>query len=175
MDSKPIPGFPGYRVTTNGEVWSVPRKDSRGYNWPGRRLKPLLRGGYPQVHLRDSGKNRRVSIHILVLETFVGPCPSGQECRHLDGVRAHNWLKNLCWGTRAENMVDRTEHGKTYQGEQHSQAKLTEQQVRQIIYTYRTGLFSQAELARQYGVSQTAIWRIRTKRSWKHIWKGLEC
>ncbi len=165
---RPIPGYPGYEITPNGQVWSAPRYLPDGRYWAGRWLKPSLCQGYPFVVM---GKGNTRQVHRLVLEAYVGPCPPGQQCRHLNGIRTDNRLSNLCWGTRAENVSDRTKHGKTYQGEQHSNAKLTEQQVKQIIYIYRTGLFNNVEIAQQYNVQPEAIGKIVNKQRWKHIWR----
>jgi len=40
-----------------------------------------------------------------------------------------------------------------------------------IIYMYRTGEFTQNEIADIYCVDQTTIHYIVTKRRWKHIWR----
>lgn len=52
-------------------------------------------------------------VHHLILETFVGPCPPGRECRHLDDRPANNRLTNLSWGTRHENAADAGRNGRT--------------------------------------------------------------
>jgi hypothetical protein len=53
-------------------------------------------------------------MHRLMLETFRGPRPKGQECRHLDDNK-HNWrIENLKWGTRFENGQDRVRNGKQH-------------------------------------------------------------
>lgn len=88
---------PGYRVGTDGSVWSrieFRRGPVVRYgDW--KRLKPTPnRDGYLFVKIR--GRNRRV--HRLVLEAFVGPCPPGMECRHLDDDPRNNRLDNLAWG-----------------------------------------------------------------------------
>lgn len=49
-------------------------------------------------------------VHHIVLTTFVGPCPEGLECRHLDGVKTNCRLSNLAWGTVTENAEDRKKH-----------------------------------------------------------------
>lgn len=49
--------------------------------------------------------------HRLVLEAFIGPCPEGMECRHLDGDAGNNRLENLAWGTPIENGEDKVRHG----------------------------------------------------------------
>ncbi len=50
-------------------------------------------------------------VHRLILETFVGPCPEGMECRHLDGNPANNCLNNIAWGTREQNIEDNRKNG----------------------------------------------------------------
>lgn len=50
-------------------------------------------------------------IHRLVLEAFVGPCPDGMKALHADGNKTNNNVKNLRWGTSAENNLDIVKHG----------------------------------------------------------------
>ncbi|KKL84217.1 hypothetical protein LCGC14_1966890, partial [marine sediment metagenome] len=73
-----IPGFPGYTIVRDGRVWS--HKTSK-------MLKPskVSKYGHLCVGLCNKGKIHRRLVHRLVLETFIGPCPEGMECRHLDG------------------------------------------------------------------------------------------
>lgn len=33
------------------------------------------------------------------------------EVRHLDGIKFHNWVGNLAWGTKSENEQDKLRHG----------------------------------------------------------------
>jgi hypothetical protein len=82
------------------------------YLWTGRELKiQVLANGYPAVWI--GGK--MIYIHTLVLETYVGPCPPGMECRHLNGKPLDcRWPENLVWGTHGDNMRDRARHGHYY-------------------------------------------------------------
>lgn len=67
-------------------------------NRHGRILKPYKRSdGHLEVSLHKDGASKTFKVHRLVLETFVGPCPPGMECRHLDGNPLNNKLNNLCW------------------------------------------------------------------------------
>jgi hypothetical protein len=68
--------------------------------------------GYITVNLKPGGaiKLKTMRVHRLVLDAFVGPCPDGMECRHLNGVKADCRLSNLAWGTRKENIEDRVRH-----------------------------------------------------------------
>lgn len=115
----PIPGWEGlYEVSDHGRVKSLP---ILGHNRKVllRVLKPLLRGRaakYFTVHLRNSKRGRMVAIHVLVLETFVGPRPPGMHACHNDGDPANNRLENLRWDTPKANMADRDRHGTTFRG-----------------------------------------------------------
>ncbi|MCG7596363.1 NUMOD4 motif-containing HNH endonuclease [Mycobacterium sp. PSTR-4-N] len=113
----PIAGFVGsYEVSTIGRVRSLDRviRDSAGRNCfrKGRVLKPSRAGApgkdYPSVAL---GKGNHRTIHRLVLETFVGPCPDGTEACHNNGDRFDNRLDNLRWDTPSNNNRDKRSHG----------------------------------------------------------------
>lgn len=99
----PIPGWETYDVSDRGRVRRV-WKGSEGW----RLLRPAGREGYLRVRLVRRGERRRWrSVHRLVLLAFVGSCPPGQQCRHLDGVRTNNTLGNLAWGFPAQNTADK--------------------------------------------------------------------
>lgn len=159
---KAITGFDNYYINRKCKVWSAYEK--------GKWLKPILTDdGYFVVHLYKNGKSFMKKVHRLVLETFVELCPSGMQCRHLNGNRQDNRLENLCWGTASENQQDRIRHGTDSNGEKSPVAKLTEQNVKQIRELYNSKKFNQTQLADKFGVGQCTIHRIVTKKMWKHI------
>jgi len=172
---KQIPNFIGYKITKDGRIWSKPKLRCRVGKW----LKPdIADSEHCRVTLYKNGRVYRKLVHRLVLETYIGKCPIGYECRHLDGNPKNNRLKNLCWGTRSENSKDAIKHGthpglKT-KGESHSHAKLTEQNVRMIIYLSRIDLFTQREIADIYDISEACVSNIVHKKAWKHIWAEKE-
>jgi DNA-binding MarR family transcriptional regulator len=79
----------------------------------------------------------------------------------------------LAWGTKKENQRDRKNNGTSMEGEKSPLAKLTTQQVRQIIYIYRTGLFTMKEIANQFQMNWTTIRNIINRKLWKHVWIGI--
>ncbi len=162
-EARVIPNWSGYRVTTNGRVWSHHSK-----RWLESSKSKI---GYSQVNLHKHGKHFNNLVHRLVLETFVGPCPKGMECRHLDGNPANNQLNNLKWGTRSENMRDRVRHGTSSRGEQSGNAKLTESIVILIrqLWNIRWMGVKQWELAEMFNISQGHVTNIVNRRRWKHI------
>ena len=162
--TKLVKGYPNYRIGVNGKIWSKKRMIF---------LKPFPHGacGHVQVDLCKDGKPGRYTVHRLVLETFVGPCPEGMECRHLDGNPKNNRLKNLCWGTKKENQADRVKHGVTNRGERQGRSKLTEREVKLIRKNYATEYtgFSCRQLSELFNVSYSCIYAVVNRTSWKHL------
>lgn len=72
---------------------------------------------------------------------------------------------HLRWATPAENAADKVRDDTDPRGGRHGGAKLTEEQVLEILK--RTEL--QRELAREYGVSRAAIGAIRQRRRWTYL------
>ena len=120
----PVPDYEGlYEVSSHGQVWSAPRATTRGG------LLKLITGtaGYKWVTLTKNGVQERFQVHRLVLLTFVGPCPEGQETRHLDGNPGNNrWAPgneqetiaaggNLIYGDHGANIRDKKRHGTEWQ------------------------------------------------------------
>jgi len=164
-----IGGFPGYEVSSLGRVrcWNPINRNA----FPPRESRMLRPGrhsaGYLTVCLVASGKHRSRYVHRLVLEAFVGPSPSGMECRHRDGDRQHNVLSNLAWGTCGDQVDDRRRHGTLERGEAHHASKLTEQQVREIRRT--RGTVTETAWADRLGVNPGAIYDARSGRNWKWV------
>ena len=117
VEYRVIPEFPGYRVGNDGSAWTCWNLGNHKIcgKWKKLRAKPASHG-YPTVGLHRDGKRHFRLVHRLVLQAFVGHCPKGMECRHLDGDQINNRLENLQWGTRTENMADMIRHGKSKKG-----------------------------------------------------------
>lgn len=78
---------------------------------------------------------------------------------------AHLWL-----GTNADNMRDKKLKGRARVnvGVDHPLAKLNDGYVLDIRYLYKTGRYSQTDLANMYGISRTGI-EMALHYNWKHI------
>ena len=130
--------------------------------------------GYPVVSIRRVGRKHSsvFRVHGLVLSAFVGPRPDGMECRHLDGNRQNNLLRNLRWGTRLENKKDSIRHGTAVVppqiGECHSNLKLSEEKVKTIRRRRLDGEKLQP-IADSFGVSVGLISMICNRRIWTHV------
>ena len=121
-----------------------------------------------RVGLYAGGKQRLINVHRLVLLAFVGPCPPGMECRHLDGCRTNNVLTNICWGTKEENHEDRRRHGTDIAGEKNSSAVLNEEKVI-LMRRMREAGSPLKELAALFDVSDSLVSVICLRQAWKHI------
>ena len=164
MRVKRVIGFEQFYVVTNkGEIWSC-----HSGKW--KRLKHSYhKFGYPRVNLAKDGEVFRFSIHKIVLEAFIGLCPKGMQCRHLDGDPTNNNLDNLKWGTCAEDYQDRIKHGTHNKGERHGRTRLLDANVIEIRKMYDTDGYKQKELAIKFGVSIDTIRRIVKGITWKHV------
>lgn len=156
--------YPGYWISENGEVWSSHKNNFR-------KLKiKVNRGGYCLVNVRkfDSTKWKSVTIHRLVLETFVGDKPPNFQCRHKDGNKSNNNLNNIEWNTAQINHDDMHLHGTRAKGERIGPAKLTEKEILLIRQLLKTGR-PQIEIAEDFQITQGHVSRIKRRVTWMHI------
>lgn len=168
-----IPGFPRYAINESGIVLSVCPLNGRGKNVPWANahiVTHVIRPkGYHVISLcGENGIKHIRTVHALVLEVFVGPCPDGLQCRRLDGNPANNHVLNLKWGTSIENANDKTLHGTASQGERCNKAKLTNEDVVKIRERRANGESLKA-IAQDFSINIATISRIALRQSWKHI------
>lgn len=116
---RPVVGHEGsYEVSNLGRVRSLDRMiyfpDGRKRRSYGRILKPWSskKCGHLKISL---GSKTRYLVHVLVLESFIGPRPSGLVACHNNGIGSDNRIENLRWDTYRENNLDLTRHGTHFQ------------------------------------------------------------
>ena len=168
-----IPGFPRYAINEYGTVLSVCGKGfgvGKNRQWSNaRHLTPIAaHNGYYRASLSHDGRVKQMFIHVLVLTTFVGPCPYGMQCRHLDGNPANNHVSNLAWGTALENSCDKILHGTNHTGEQRGNSKLKDADVLAIRKRANNGE-RHANIAKDFPVHKDVISRVVRREIWKHI------
>ena len=161
--------FPDYAVSNYGRI----KRITDGKNtYIGRILKLSANmRGYPIITFRQqNGKHKTVTVHKLVTEVFLGPCPKGYERNHIDGNKKNNYYKNLEYVTSSENNKYAFRLGLMNQkGENHARSKLNKKDVLKIRELYATGKYLQKEIAKIFNVAQTTINSIITYRRWKHV------
>jgi len=130
---KPVVGYEGrYEVSDRGRVRSLCSRHGP------RRTPRILAAaentwGYPFVGLSACGVRKLVPIHVIVAAAFYGPRPAGMDINHLDGKKTNNRPSNLTYCSKSDNLKHAYRTGlKSNVGERHSQAKHTEQDVRDV-------------------------------------------
>lgn len=111
--------------------------------------------------------------HRLVCMTFKPILNSNlYEVNHIDGIKFHNWIWNLEWCTRQENVDHSLNNNLVPFGEDRTNSKLTNDQVEQICYLLEAGL-STNEIANLIDYPNVKIKsivnNIRARLSWKSI------
>lgn len=102
---KPVVGYEGhYDVSDCGRVRSHKSYFGRPCSTPHLLAQRLTAKGRLDVNLCLVGHLKRRLVHQLVLESFVGPCPSGFEACHEDDNPENNRLTNLKWDSRSHNI-----------------------------------------------------------------------
>jgi hypothetical protein len=154
-----VTGYEGrYKVSDHGEIFSMRL---------GRVMKVHLNDkGYPRASLERSGERKRPPVHRVVLETFVGPRPPGQQCRHLDGDKTNNKLSNLKWGSPKENTDDKHRHGTQERG-------LTDEEVLDLRARRRSGE-SYASIQKDYPLHINTLVGAATGKVYAHLPKETE-
>lgn len=118
--------------------------------------------------MTTDGKDRYV--HRFSCEVENGPPPTPRhEAAHSCGNGHLGCVarKHVSWKTPAANQLDKRLHGTDNRGHRHPMARLTEEQVREIR-AMGPGI-SCLLVARQYGVTDSAIYGIREGRTWRHL------
>lgn len=156
-----INGFPGYSVTTSGDIISRKRgKEKLLY-------QKTHKQGYKEVNLSNNGITRTLLVHRIVAKAFIPNPHNKPEVNHKDGNKANNHVDNLEWVTVEENNLHAKENGflKPRYGELSGTNKLTKNDVLDIRRKYNDGV-NQATLCREYEMSPAQIHRIVKRKRW---------
>jgi len=142
--------------------WEKVRKTEGCWLWTGSRDEK----GYGRISIPKASprKASRVS-----WELANGKIPRGKCVLHRCDNPACVNPAHLFLGTKADNNADMRAKGRHAKGEKVSGAKLTEIQVREIRQRYAAGGVSQQRLADEYGVNNSLICTIISRRRWAHV------
>lgn len=176
---RPVVGYETrYRVSSLGRIESLPMAIKRWNSGVVNRGSVILspspgNHGYLRVTVR-SRPTKHVLAHRMVAEAFIPNPDRLPFVNHKDGNRANNAVSNLEWCTSAENLKHARDVLGTFKGPQLGKgdkcpaSKLTEAQVK-IIKTRICRGEKLAHLAREFGVTASAICELKAGRSWGHV------
>lgn len=162
-----------YEISEYGDVRRVAGIDCIGRNRKSRTIRAQLVGKYWQVVLQLEKKRYMPTVHGLVALAFLPPPPLGYGrgkigVNHKDCDRDNNHYSNLEWATPQQNSDHAAANDLFWKGEQIHTAKLTEGDVLTIRRRKAAGEGRNA-LAREYDVSNYAIYAICIRKTWKHV------
>ena len=160
-----------YEVSSLGRV----RSKDRSHLLVGRHRAPYQRtlkgrikavsksGPYDTVSLYCGGKCKGYLVHRLVAMHFVSNAEGLPEVNHKDEDKKNNAWWNLEWATSSQNSLHSCY--KTT-GSKCGTSKLSEGDVTTIAALLKSCELKQTEIARMYGVSPHAIFRIKAGDNW---------
>lgn len=161
---KDIPGYNGqYKVSNLGRVKSLKGKVENI-------LKPYLnKDGYGVLGLFSMPMvQKKHYIHRVVAESFIPNAHNKKEVNHKSGDKMDNRVVNLEWVTKAENLKHAHRTGLiNIKGEGHGRSKLTKQNIAEIRSRLKNGS-TQSSLAKEFGVKQPLISKIKLGILWSH-------
>lgn len=166
---KPVVGYEGlYEVSDLGSVKSLRKK---------KLFIPQISFGYHRITLMRNGVPKNYLIHRLMWEAFVHPIPEGMVINHLNGIKNDNRLDNLECVTPAENNIHALKTGLRIpsRGADKWSAKLTEDQVLQILQDYGNGMARRdivSKYAHELNISIHTVDCIIYKKRWKYLANG---
>ena len=120
---------------------------------------------------RMSYKDHVHSTHRLAAHEWLGMDlhdSSIKVCHKCDNPPCFN-PEHLYLGDQKTNMSDCTEKGRFPIGESNGYAKMTVELVKKMREMHATGKYSTSDLAPVFGISQTSVSRIVSRRGWKHV------
>jgi hypothetical protein len=119
------------------------------------------KGGYGQMRIGD----RMVYVHRFSFEQFVEPLIIGNDVLHHCDNTSCVRPDHLFQGDDQDNATDRVNKNRGTRGITVPSSKLTEDRIRII----RSSSLPENVLAKAFGVSHTAINRVRHRITWKHV------
>jgi hypothetical protein len=160
---KEIPNHIGYEISSLGNLRTRRKYKANKYTLINeyKKLNPHINNSGYRMCLLD-GKQMKISRTVML--AFFGE--SDLLVNHINGVKHDDRLENLEYCTASENISHAYKNGLSKSGESHYKSKLTKEQVFKIFSDSRT----ERTIAKDYGISQINVNRIKRKIIWKHIW-----
>lgn len=170
-----------YAVSNYGRLISYTDKFETGNLIKGCNLNGYRILRYKFKDPRDGVyKNKDIFLYRKVAELFVPKIHEGQtEVIHLDHSLDNDFYKNLKWVTKEEAVIFRNQSPRVIQarikikeeGNRRTNCKLTDTQVillkQKLLDPNRKTRYK--ILAKQFGVSEMQLYRIKSGENWGHI------
>lgn len=149
-----------YEVSNLGRVRSFKRRKLKILK---ERISP---NGYRFVAFQIDGKKILQTVHRLVAQAFIPNPGNKPEVNHIDGNKANNRVENLEWVTRSENTQHALATGLIKSGENHYNARLTNEQARFV--RENPDNLSITQLAESFNVSREFISDVQLGKTYRN-------
>ncbi len=160
-DWKKIKNYESYMVSDLGRIKSLKGKKEII-------LTPSDRNGYLKVSLSKNSKVKDITIHRLVMETFIPNNENKTQVNHINGIKTDNRLENLEWSNASENALHAFKLGlrKNEKGDNATYRKVNSKKVVEIKSIYFNQDINQTKLGEMFNISQSAISYIINNKRW---------
>ena len=164
-----IPDYEGlYQVSDKGRVRSLDRyieySNGKLVFYKSKIIKQREdKHGRMVLRLYKNKNRKNYFVHSLVALAFIGERPKDYVVAHCDGNNKNNDLSNLRYDTVRENSIDMYRHGYKV-----TVGKLSIEDVVRIRELYKTGDYTQVDIAKMYNVRDSTISNIvrRERFNW---------
>jgi len=167
-----MPKFPGYRIDTNGDVWSCWNNGGIKTQNYKKHIGVLDKNGYKIYLIKNNKKIKKgYRAHRLIADHFISNPLNKPFVCHNDSNPQNNKLSNLRWDDGKGNMKDRKSRG-LYGlnfGEKNGSAKLSKEEVVLIKMLKRDSLLSNVRVGKIFNISRTSIYNIVNSKNWSYV------
>jgi hypothetical protein len=173
---KEIKGYSDYFISNWGRVKSSYRKNRHIFLKYGRYTKGYMFVNLYRRDINNTSNKRACSISRLVAKHFIPNPKNLPEVNHKDGVKSHNYYRNLEWCTRSYNTKHAYKKGLRVSiishGSNNGNSKLTDSEVikiRRLCEIEHYGEMTQKEIAERFRITVHMVQNIKHKRNWKKV------
>jgi len=160
-----------FRIDNEGRIWRIATRygKTKYQKITPRELNSKNQDGYIRIDFSKNGKKYHCLGHRVVWIYFNGEILDGFEINHINGIRACNRPDNLELVNHPENIEHSFKIGLScHEGEKHSQARLTENDVKEIRLRSSNGEKT-INIAKDFNITSRHTEYIIKRKRWKHI------
>ena len=150
-----------YEISQNGVIRNKINKKIKS--------QYICSSGYYMVSFSYNNKTKPQRVHRLLAMTFIPNKDNLPFINHKDGNKLNNSIENLEWCTHSFNMKHAFKMGLINNtGQNNGMSKLNDIKAKEIKLLLLKGL-SQQKIANIYGVSRSAVLKIKRNLTWCNV------
>jgi len=157
-------------IEYKNKFWSKVNKKTEKdcWEWISWKTRGKWRYGIFQIHTKN--QKMQIRAHRASWYYFYGVLPSSDifVCHSCDNPSCVN-PSHLFLGTPKDNTQDMVNKKRSPLGIKNGKTKLNELQIKIIKYLLKDGYLTQREIGEIFDVSQSTIWQIANRVTWKDV------